>query len=98
MKLRREYRHRDESQVAILESLADRQDEGMTVFELRSRVGVDIDELEQALSALQADGLISATEQGDRTLITVDERVLTEEEGGNGERDFFERVIDRFGL
>jgi hypothetical protein len=98
MKLREQYRHRPDTQVAILESLADRKEgEGMTVFELRSQVGVDIDELEDSLSALKADDLISATSQGDRTLITVDERVLTEENSENGDRDIFDRIIDRFG-
>ena len=46
MRAKREYRDRDETEVAVLDALADRKDEGMTVFELRSRVDVDIDELE----------------------------------------------------
>ncbi|MFW6384798.1 MAG: DUF6432 family protein [Halodesulfurarchaeum sp.] len=95
MKLRREYRGRATTEVAVLEALADRYEEGMTVFELRSRVGADIDELERALSDLQEDGLITATVQGDRTLITVEERLLEEETEGTDERDAVDRILDR---
>ncbi|MFB6113883.1 MAG: DUF6432 family protein [Halodesulfurarchaeum sp.] len=98
MKLRREYRNRGETQVAILEALADRHEEGMTVFELRSRVGVEIGELEDALAKLQEDELISASEERNRTLLTVDDRILEEETTGDGETDVFDQIIDRLGL
>jgi DNA-binding transcriptional ArsR family regulator len=60
----------------VLDALADRADEGMTVFELRSRVDVDIDRLEDALSELKTDGLIEAEEDGNRTVIMPDEEAV----------------------
>jgi len=76
MRAKREYRDRDETEVAVLDALADRKDEGMTVFELRSRVDVDIDELETALSALKADDLIEVNDGGERTVILPEERAI----------------------
>lgn len=98
MRVRPEYRRRDDTEVAVLEALADRYDEGMTVFELRSGVGADIDELEQALSNLKEADLISAEDAGERTLITVESSVVESEapEAENG--DFFQRLLDRLGL
>lgn len=76
MRAKPEYRDRDDAQVAVLDALADRQDDGMTVFELRSRVEVDIDTLETALADLKADDLIEATEEGKRTVILPDDAVV----------------------
>ena len=98
MKLRREYSDRDSTDVAVLEALADRYDEGMTVFELRSRVGVDIDDLEASLASLQEDGLISATEEHGRTLLTVEERILTTDDGPPSDEDVIDRLFGRLGL
>jgi len=84
MQARREFRNRDDVQVAVLDALVDRQGEGMTVFELRSHVNADIDEIEDALSALKSDDLIAAEDNDGRTLITVDERVIP---GGEDEND-----------
>jgi len=70
------YRDRDDTEVAVIDALADRREEGMTVFELRSRVDVDIDTLEQALSELKDDGLIEATEEQNRTVIRPAEGVI----------------------
>ena len=53
-----DYNDRDELHVAILDALVDRSEEGMTVFELRTHVDADIDDLETALEALNDDGLI----------------------------------------
>lgn len=69
MRAKPEYRNRDDVEVAVLDALADRREEGMTVFELRSRVAVDIDTLESALADLKDDGLIEATQEDNRTLI-----------------------------
>ncbi|MFB6152763.1 MAG: DUF6432 family protein [Halodesulfurarchaeum sp.] len=97
MRLRREYRSRDDTEVAVLEALVDRQDDGMTVFELRSRVGTDIDELETALASLKDDGLISAEEVDGRTLITVDSDASVEE-GPEDDRGFVDVVREKLGL
>ncbi|MEF8776538.1 MAG: DUF6432 family protein [Haloarculaceae archaeon] len=94
MRAKGRYRDRREAEVAVLDALADRQDDGMTVFELRSRVDVDIDTLESALAELKEDDLIEVTEEGQRTVILPDERVLGPEEGPE-ESGFFEEIRRR---
>jgi predicted transcriptional regulator len=76
MRAKPEYRDRDETEVAVLDALADRREEGMTVFELRSRVDEDIDALEDALADLKADGLIEATNDEGRTIIVPEDGVV----------------------
>lgn len=98
MKVRRAYRDRDGTEVAVLHALADRYEEGMTVFELRSEVGADIDDLEAALSGLKADGLISAEEDAGRTVITVDESVVEGESTDEDDQALLEWIRDRLGF
>ncbi|PSP56346.1 MarR family transcriptional regulator [Halobacteriales archaeon QS_1_67_19] len=99
MKAKREYRDREEVEVAVLDALVDRNGEGMTVFELRSHVEADIDELEAALASLKEDGLIDANTGDRRTLITPDERVVPDpDEQGEGDPSFVDRIIDRLPL
>lgn len=76
MRAKPEFRDRDDTEVAVLDALADRREEGMTVFELRSQVEVDIDRLEEALAQLKADDLIEATDEGERTVIVPDDEVV----------------------
>lgn len=76
MQAKLEYRDRGETEVAVLDALADRAEDGMTVFELRSEVDVDIDRLEDALADLKADGLIDVENDGNRTVILPDEDVV----------------------
>ncbi|MFB6151284.1 MAG: DUF6432 family protein [Haloarculaceae archaeon] len=76
MRAKPEFRDRDDTEVAVLDALADRREEGMTVFELRSQVDVDIDTLEDALADLKADGLIEATEEAERTVIRPEDGVV----------------------
>ncbi|QSG15832.1 DUF6432 family protein [Halapricum desulfuricans] len=76
MQAKPEYRDRDDDEVAVLDALADRAEDGMTVFELRSHVDLEIDDLETALAELKADGLISADEDDERTVVVPDERVV----------------------
>jgi DNA-binding transcriptional ArsR family regulator len=76
MQAKPEYRDRDEVEVAVLDALADRREEGMTVFELRSRVDVDIDTLESALATLKEDGLIEAHQEEYRTVIVPEDGVV----------------------
>ncbi|MFC4439541.1 MULTISPECIES: DUF6432 family protein [Natrialbaceae] len=77
MKAKREYRDRAETEVAVLDALVDRIDDGMTVFELRAAVEVEIDELERALSTLKEDDLIVVETGGsDGAVIKPDERVV----------------------
>ncbi|WP_135827787.1 DUF6432 family protein [Halorussus halobius] len=99
MKAKREYRDREEVEVAVLDALVDRNDDGMTVFELRSEVDASIDDLETALGNLKDDDLIDATSGDQRTLITPDERVVPDPNERNGDdQSFVDRVIDRLPL
>lgn len=77
MRAKREYRDRDDAEVAVLDALAERGAEGMTIFEIRSHVDVEIDTIEEALASLKADNLIEATQEDNRTIITPDEDVIT---------------------
>lgn len=95
MKARSEYRDRDEIEVQVLDALVDRNDEGMTIFELRSHAEVSIHDLEAALEALKADGLIDVDNSGSRTVIKADERVLPETGTGTNERSLFEELRER---
>lgn len=79
MRAKREYRDREETQVAVLDALVDRPETGMSVFELRAAVSVEIDALEAALSALKADGLIDVERSEGRTVIKPAARVIPEE-------------------
>ncbi|KOX93601.1 hypothetical protein AMS69_06645 [Haloarcula rubripromontorii] len=78
MRAKPEYRDRDDTEVAVLDALADRRDEGMTVFELRSRTEENIDRIEDALAALKADDLIEVEDNGERTVILPGEGVVGE--------------------
>ncbi|MCG1002055.1 MULTISPECIES: DUF6432 family protein [Halobacterium] len=76
MHVKPEYRDREETEVAVLDALADRPNEGATLFELRSHVDAGIDDLEDALGSLKADGLIDAEENDGRTVFRADDRVF----------------------
>jgi len=95
MRAKPAYRDRDETEVEILDTLADRQDDGMTVFELRAEVEAGIDELEGALADLNDDSLIEVSAEGERTVIVPRDHVVgpanTEDEQG-----FFDEIRDRF--
>ena len=76
MRAKPEYRSRDETEIVVLDALADRHQEGMTVFEIRSRADVTIDQIEDALEALKDDDLIVVEEDDERTLILPSEDVV----------------------
>jgi predicted transcriptional regulator len=84
MRAKPEYRDRDDTEVAVLDALADRAEEGMTVFELRTRVDVDIDTLEDALAALKDDDLIEAEDGDQRTLIVPEDHAIGQPEPDEG--------------
>lgn len=97
MGAKRAYRNRTDSEVAILDALIERPDHGMTVFELRTRADVTIDELETALGELQEANLITVEKDGDRTVIKPDESVVPdpdEEEAPS----MIDRIRDRLPL
>ncbi|MDR5656639.1 DUF6432 family protein [Halodesulfurarchaeum sp. HSR-GB] len=97
MKLRQEHRDREETEVAVLQALADRHEEGMTVFELRSIVGADIDDLEAALSGLQSAGLVSIDHDAERAVFVVAESAI-EAERSEPEPGFFEWLRELIGF
>ncbi|MCU4926173.1 DUF6432 family protein [Halobacteria archaeon AArc-dxtr1] len=79
MRAKPEYRDREKPQVAVLDELVNRVEEGMTVLELRAAVEVEIDELEDALAALKDDGLIVVDTATNETLIKPADRVIPDE-------------------
>ena len=99
MRARPEYRNRQKIEVVILDALVDRAEEGMTVFELRAAVDADIDAIEEALSRLKSDGLISVEQEDERVVIMPDERVIPDpEEEEDGDPGILDKVRERFGL
>ena len=100
MQAKPEYRDRDDTEVAVLDALVDRTEEGMTVFELRSGVETSIDDLEEALADLKEDGLITVENEEEPMRIYPDERVVPahETDGGDGDDSLFDRLRERLGL
>ncbi|WP_225333242.1 DUF6432 family protein [Halomicrobium urmianum] len=96
MKAKAEFRDRPDTEVAILDALADRPEEGLTVLELRSHVDVDIDSLEDALANLKEDDLIEVTNETERTVILPEERVVGPDETDD-EASLFDAIKRRFG-
>lgn len=96
MRARREFRDRDAVEVAVLDTLVDRSEEGTTVFELRSHVDADIDDIEAALARLKADGLIEMENGGERAVILPDDRVVPDEPArAQRQPSILERVRER---
>ena len=99
MRARREFRNRREIEVAILDALVDRAEEGMTVFELRAAVDADIDAIEEALSRLKSDGLISVEAADERVVIMPDERVVPDpDDDPDDGRGLLDIVREKFGF
>ena len=99
MRARREFRDRRDVEVAVLDALVDRADEGMTVFEVRAAVDTDIDDIEAALAALKQDGLISVEDGDDRVVILVDDRVVPDPDAErHEEQGYLDALRERFGL
>lgn len=95
MRAKQEFRDREEAEVAVLDALANRGSEGMTVFELRSHVDVEIDRIETALGELKEDGLIDINNEGQRTVIVPEEDVITSGEPDDDEGSFIDDIRDR---
>ncbi|MFC7232454.1 DUF6432 family protein [Saliphagus sp. GCM10025308] len=98
MRAKREFRDRSTTEVAVLDALVDRTENGMTVFELRAEVAVSIDDLEEALATLKDDGLIVIDNQTSRTVIKPDERVVPDENDLDEEDSLLERLRERFSF
>jgi DNA-binding transcriptional ArsR family regulator len=95
MQAKREYRDRDGTQVAVLDALVDRHEEGMTVFELRSHADVDIDRMEEALAELKSAGLIEVEKEGGTARIYPDGQVVPDPGEEPEERSWLERLLER---
>lgn len=78
----REYRDRDAVEVDILDALVARQEEGMTVFELRAHVDVEIGALEEALNELHDDDLIEVEAREHRSILKPAESVIPDPNKG----------------
>lgn len=94
----REFKDRTDVETAVLEALADRGGEGMTVFELRSHVDADIDDIEAALSQLNEDELITVDNGAERAVIVPDEQVLPVDETSSDEPSIWEAIRERLGF
>ena len=100
MVARRPYRERDEVEVEILDALVDRHQIGMTIFELRSRVDVNIETLEPALANLREDELIIVEYGEDRSLIRPADRVVPDPESESDEGligKLIQKLLKRLG-
>jgi len=90
MRAKRPYRDRDQAEVAVLDALVERGEEGMTVLELRAATDADIEAIERALPALKRDGLIDVETDGGDTLIRPDDRVVATSEDDPDDPSFLE--------
>jgi predicted transcriptional regulator len=95
MGAKREFRNRDEDEVAVLDALVERPEDGMTVFELRAQADVPIDDLETALGELKSDNLISVEENGGRTVIIPAETVVPDADEPDEGPSVADRIRDR---
>lgn len=102
MQAKRAYRDRERTQVAVLDALVDRAEEGMTVFELRTAVDVDIDidDIEAALAELKQAGLITVENEEGPMRIYPHDRVVPDPEADADEEtgSILEKIRDRIGL
>ena len=94
-----EYRDRPDVEVALLDALVDRGDEGMTVLELRAAVDADIDAVEEGLSALKEDSLITV-ESEERVRVYAHERVIPNPDAPDDDpsEGLVDAIRDRLGL
>ncbi|OYR72018.1 DUF6432 family protein [Halorubrum ezzemoulense] len=94
-----EYRDRPDVEVALLDALVDRGDEGMTVLELRAAVDADIDAVEEALSTLKEDSLITV-ESEEHVRVYAHEKVIPDPEAPDDDpsESLVDAIRDRLGL
>ncbi|WP_435070222.1 DUF6432 family protein [Haloplanus sp. C73] len=98
MKAKREFRDREDVEVAVLDALVDRGSDGMTVFELRAAVDGDIDDLEDALAELKDDSLISVETEDEKTVVLPDDRVVPDPAEAPDDTSLLDALRDRFGF
>ena len=95
MRANRAYRDRGEVEVAVLDALVERGEEGMTVLEIRTAVDADIEAIETALAALKRDGLIDVSADGSSTVIKPDDRVVPTPDDEPPDQSFLDWLRER---
>lgn len=95
MRTKREFRDREETEVAVLDALVERSDEGMTILELRTQVDVEIDTLETVLSSLKDEELIDTERSDGQLVITPADRVIPDEPQEEDTESILEQLRDR---
>lgn len=70
----------------------------MTVLELRAAVDADIDAIEEALPALQRDGLIAVETDDGTTTIKPDEEVKPKPGAGQPTQGLFDQLREKLGF
>ncbi|WP_435064502.1 DUF6432 family protein [Halobaculum sp. EA56] len=99
MRVPPEFRDRDDTEVAVLDALVGRAEDGMTVLELRSGVDATIDEVEAALSSLKEAGLIEVERADERVRIYPDDRVVPDPgEQLDADPGLLDAIRERLGL
>lgn len=92
MQAKREFRSRSKTEVAVLDALVDRPEEGMSVLELRTKVDVDIDTLEEALSSLKEEALIDTDRSDEQLVVIPADRVVPDEENENQDQSMYDNI------
>lgn len=85
-------KHRKEVEAAILDTLIEGPDAGMTIFEIRSHVDFDIEALEPALAQLRDRGKITIEYGEDRSVIRVKENAITPDDRIQPSRSWTDRI------
>ncbi|MFW6320928.1 MAG: DUF6432 family protein [Halohasta sp.] len=93
-----EYRDRPAAEVEVLDALAERPDDGMTVLELRAVVDRDIDRIETALGTLKDDDLIHAEQQGNTVRIHPADHVVETDPTPDDDRSLVDVLRERLGF
>ncbi|MFC7074004.1 DUF6432 family protein [Halovenus rubra] len=96
MTVKPEYRDRDDTDVAVLGTLSDRPEEGMTIFELRAEVDANIDTIETSLARLKRDNLIEVNKERGQTVILPQSHVVTNGTDPTEDDDVADRIRDWF--
>ncbi|WP_435127207.1 DUF6432 family protein [Halobaculum sp. D14] len=99
MKARAEFRDRDDVEVAVLDALVGRAEDGITVLELRSHVDASIDDIEAALSTLKSEQLITVeSDNGGLRIYPADRVVPAPGEAPDEEPSLLDAIRERLGL
>lgn len=85
----------DDADEAILVALLDRKDDGMTIFELRNQVHIDIDTIETSLERLKTRGLIETEYTDSRVTIRPTDAATDVVDVKSSDESFIDRMRER---